>query len=96
LSRDFAEQVLRTLAATDSEFVISKETPAELLFGRAQRLVLALDRLSGAVSNEPPGAVKNPALTQLSEDVRSLADFQLPRFVEHLRSFHRTISPTKQ
>jgi hypothetical protein len=66
------------------------------LFRRAQRLVLAIDRLSAAVSNEAPGAEKNPALTQLFEDVRSRADFQAPRFVEHLRRFRATLSPTKQ
>ena len=50
LSDDLAQQLLRALAATDSEFVVSKETSADLLFRRAQRLVLALDRLSAAVS----------------------------------------------
>jgi hypothetical protein len=96
LSDDLAKQLLRTLAATDSEFVVSKETSPDLLFRRAQRLVLALDRLAAAVSSEAPGAEKNPALTQLFEDVRSRADFQAPRFVEHLRSFRATLSPTKQ
>ena len=96
LSDDLAKQLLRTLAATDSEFVVSKETSPDLLFRRAQRLVLALDRLSAAVSEEAPGAAKNPVLAQLFEDVRSRADFQAPRFVEHLRSFRATLSPTKQ
>jgi len=90
---EFAQQLLRAFAATDSEFVVSKETSADLLFRRAQRLVLALDRLSAAVSNEAPGAAKNAVLAQLFEDVRSRADFQVPRFVEHLRSFRATIKP---
>jgi Cytochrome c554 and c-prime len=94
LSDDLAKQLLRTLTATDSEFGVSKETSPNLLFRRAQRLVLALDRLSAAVSNEAPGAAKNPVLAKLFEDVRSLADFQAPRFVEHLRSFRATLSPT--
>jgi hypothetical protein len=84
---DFAHQLLRALAATDSEFVVSKETPSDLLFRRAQRLVLALDRLSDAVTHQISGTPKNPALAQLFEDVRSRADFQAPRFAEHLRSF---------
>jgi Cytochrome c554 and c-prime len=96
LSNDFAEQLLRALAATDSEFVISKETSHDLLFRRAQRLVLALDRLSNAVSSEAPGSAKNPALTQLFEDIRSRGGFQLSRFVEHLRSFRATIKPSVQ
>jgi len=87
----FAQQLLRTLAATDSEFVVSKETSADQLFRRAQRLILALDRLSVAVSNEAPSAAKNPALTQLFEDVRSLVDFQPTRFAEHLRNFRATV-----
>jgi hypothetical protein len=96
LTNDLAQQLLRTLAATDSEFVISKETSADLLFRHAQRLVLALDRLSVAVLHETPGKAKNPVLTQLFDDVRSRVDFQVPRFVEHLRSFRATLSPTKQ
>jgi hypothetical protein len=92
----FAQQLLRVLATTDSEFVVSKETSADLLFRRAQRLVLALDRLSAAVSSEPPGTAKNPALAQLFEDVRSRADFQAQRFVEHLGNFRATIKPPLQ
>jgi len=96
LSNDFAQQLLRELAATDSEFVISKETSHDLLFRRAQRLVLALGRLSNAVSSEPPGTAKDPELTQLFDDVRSRADFQAPRFVEHVRNFRATIKPSVQ
>jgi hypothetical protein len=92
-SDDFARQLLRALAATDSEFVASKETSLDLLFRRAQRLVLALDRLSVATTHEGLSAPTNPGLTQLFEDVRSRADFQVPRFVEHLRSFRATIEP---
>jgi len=91
LSDEFARQLLHALAATDSEFVASKETPPDALFRRAQRLVLALDRLSAAANSQAPGTAKNPALTQLFEDVRSHADFQAPRFAEHLRSFRATI-----
>jgi hypothetical protein len=91
LSNDIAQQLLRALAATDSEFVVSKETSPEELFRRAQRLALGLDRLSAAVTHEQPGAAKNPALTQLFEDVRSRADFQAQRFSEHLRNFRATI-----
>lgn len=90
-SDDFARQLRRALAETDSEFVVSKQTPADLLFRRAQRLVLALDRLSAAVNSELPGASKNPALTQLLEDIRSRVDFQPRRFAEHLRSFRGTV-----
>ena len=93
-SSDFAQQLLRALAATDSEFVTSKETSRDVLFRRAQRLVLALDRLSNAIAQRATAAAKNPALNQLFEDIRSGADFQAPRFVEHLRSFGATIEPS--
>jgi len=92
LSDDFAQQLLRTLAETDPEFVISKETSPDLLFRRAQRLVLALDRLSDVVNSQAPDAAKNSALNQLFEDLRSRSDFQLPRFIEHLRSFRRQLN----
>jgi len=91
LSDDLAQQFLRALAATDSEFVVSKETSPDLLFRRAQRLVLAVDRLSSAVSNQAQAAARIPALAQLFEDVRSRADFQPTRFAEHLRSFRAPI-----
>jgi hypothetical protein len=93
-SSDFAQQLLRALAATDSEFVTSKETSRDVLFRRAQRLVLALDRVSNAIGQRATAAAKNPALNQLFEDIRSGADFQTPRFVEHLRSFGATIEPS--
>jgi cytochrome c554/c'-like protein len=91
LSSDFAQQLLRTLAATDSEFVVSKETSPVVLFRRAQRLVLALDRLFAAVTREGPSAAKNPALTQLFQDVRWRADFQVARFAQHLGNFRQTL-----
>jgi Cytochrome c554 and c-prime len=95
LSSDFAQQLLRTLAATDSEFVVSKETSPVVLFRRAQRLVLALDRLSNAVISQGLGAGKNPVLAQLFEDLQSRAGFQAPRFVEHLRNFRATIQQSR-
>jgi hypothetical protein len=67
-----------------------------VLFRRAQRLVLALDRFSAAVIHQEPGVAKNPALTQLLEDIRSRADFQVPRFAEHLRIFYATIKPSSR
>jgi cytochrome c554/c'-like protein len=91
VSDNFAPQLLRALAATDSEFVASSETSRDALFRRAQRLVLALDRLSNAISHQAAPAAKNPALARLFDDLRSPADFQPPRFAEHLRSFRATI-----
>jgi hypothetical protein len=90
-SDDLAQKLFRALAATDSEFAVSKETPPDVLFRRAERLVLALDRLSSAVEKRAPGAVQKPELARLFEDLRSRSDFQAPRFAEHLASFRTTI-----
>jgi hypothetical protein len=95
LGDDLAHELLRTFAATESEFVVSKEKSPDLLFRCAQRLVLALDRLSKAVS-QASGAKKNPALAELFEDVRSRADFQASRFAEHLRNFRMTIQQSRR
>jgi Tfp pilus assembly protein FimT len=95
LSDGFAQQLLRVLTATDSEFVTSKETSPDLLFRRAQRLVLALDRLSSAVTHQASSAAKNPALAKLFEDVRSRTDFHARRFAEHLASFRAAIEQPK-
>lgn len=94
LNDDIAQQLLRTMAATDPEFVVSKETSPDELFRRAQRLVLALDRLSIALSRASPDLTRDRALNQLFDDVRSRADFQPQRFAEHLRSFRGTIRPS--
>jgi hypothetical protein len=90
-SDDLAQKLFRALAATDSEFAVSKETPPDVLFRRAERLVLALDRLSSVVEKRAPGAVQKPELARLFEDLRSRSDFQAPRFAEHLASFRTTI-----
>jgi hypothetical protein len=90
LGDDFAGQLFRALMATDSEFATSKET-SDVLFHRAQRLVLALDRLFHAVSTHTPNVTKNPALDRLFDDLKSRADFQAPMFAEHLTSFRATI-----
>lgn len=90
-SDDLAQKLLRALAATDSEFAVSKETPPDALFRRAQRLVLALDRLSSAIRRQTQVAGKNPELARLFEDLRSRSDFQALRFAEHLASFRATI-----
>jgi hypothetical protein len=91
LNDDIAQQLLREMAATDPEFIVSKETSPDELFRRAQRLVLGLDRLSIALSRASPDLTRDRALNQLFDDVRSRADFQPQRFAEHLRSFRATI-----
>jgi len=86
----FAAAALRSLISADSEFVMTRNTPMELLYRRAQRLVPALDRLSRATNHQVPAAPKTPELARLFDDVRSPADFQPAKFVADLTTF-RTI-----
>jgi len=85
-SENFAPTLLRSLAATDSEFVVSKDTT--ILFHRAERLVRALERLSIPIDGK---SAKKPDLAVLFEDVRSRENFQPMHFAEHLRSFRATL-----
>jgi Cytochrome c554 and c-prime len=90
-SDEFSAQILHSLAASDSEFVVSKEESPDLLFRHAERLILALDRLSRAVHHQPPNSATSPELVRLLADVRTRADFEAARFAEHLGSFRATI-----
>jgi hypothetical protein len=90
LSDDSARGLLQTLAAADSDFATAKNASREEMFRRAERLVLALDRLTDAVAHEPTREVKNPKLVQLFGDVRSAGDFQPAQFSEHLKNFRAT------
>lgn len=92
-NNEFAPKALGALAAADSEFVVSKEISVDVLFRRAERLVLALDRLSRAIGEQAPEAAKNPELARLFEDLKVRADFQPARFADHLASFRATIAP---
>ncbi|HXA09090.1 MAG TPA: multiheme c-type cytochrome [Chthoniobacterales bacterium] len=87
----FAATALRALASADADFVPAKNISAGLLFRRAQRLVLALDRLSRATPQQPLGAPKNSALAPLFEDLRLQADFQPAKFAADLVTFRTTI-----
>ncbi len=96
LNDESARMLLQALANTDSDFSASKNAAREEMFRSAERLVLALDRLTDAVAHDATREVKNPELIHLFEDVRSLGDFQAGRFAEHLRNFRATIGqPTR-
>lgn len=82
--------MLHELVATESEFVVSPALSAELFFCRAQRLVLALDRLSRAVDHRGPAETRNPGLATLFEDVRVKPDFQPAKFAADLATFRTT------
>lgn len=92
LGRDFALRVLERLAATDREFTRTSDIPREVLFRRAQRLVLAIERLS--VANLPAAQRDQPqtGLDTMRDDLRSPAAFDPARFAEMLAEFRRSLT----
>jgi hypothetical protein len=81
-TNDQLMSILQKLAATDSEFVSDKNS-AELFFSRAQRLTLALERLSVALKiNEKI----DKEMGLLRQDVQRHYDFDAAAFAEHLRA----------
>ena len=91
LGRAFALRVLARLAALDEEFAPAKGTPHEVLFRRAQRLVLAIERLT--IANLPPAERNQPSagLMTLRDDLRSPAAFDPERFANLLTEFRMSI-----
>jgi hypothetical protein len=77
--------MLRTLAGSDSEFNLHA---VESNFLEAQRLTLALDRLSAALNLSDK---IDHELSALREDVKRGYDFQPATFAEHLRAFARKL-----
>ena len=85
---DSIMSILRALVATDSEFVVTKETSVQTLWYRARRVVLALDSLSAAFKQNRGMPLKiDSELNLLREDVRLHENFAAGRFAEHLRAF---------
>jgi len=89
-----APTILRALAATEPDFVVSPGAEPDLLFPRASRLVLALDRLARAVAQQAPAPPIAAALAALFEDVRAQSDFQPAKFAADLTIFRETIGDT--
>ena len=88
-----AQTILTVLAATNSEFAATTGAPSEVLFQRAARLVLALDRLSRALRPAKGQSQVVPGLQALFEDVRTMANFQPEKFARDLIAFRATIKP---
>jgi hypothetical protein len=84
---DSAMSMLRALAETDSEFVVGKDRSLQELFYRSRRLVLAVDRLNNALTqNRGTPSKIDHELDQLRQDVAAYGNFDPARFVEHLRA----------
>lgn len=89
--RDRAATMLRTLAASEPDFMGSPGAGPDLLFPRASRLVLALDRLARDAAQQAPAPPITAALAALFEDVRAQPDFQPAKFAADLTIFRETI-----
>jgi hypothetical protein len=90
---DSTMAILRALAESHAEFVVTKPISAETLFYRAKRLCLALERLANALKEN--GATQigvDKELKSLREDVRLRDNFDAPRFSEHLRAFRAALT----
>jgi hypothetical protein len=84
---DALMSMLQTLASDDSELT-SKEGSTEFRFFRAQRLTLALERLSVALSMSDK---TEKELSALRHDVQRHYDFDSAAFAQHLRAFHQKL-----
>jgi hypothetical protein len=83
--------VLRALAGTEPDFVASPAPSPEHLFARANRLVLALDRLARARAQGVIAPATTAALKTLFEDVCARPDFAPAKFSADLATFHTTL-----
>ncbi|HXE42192.1 MAG TPA: hypothetical protein VN516_04120, partial [Candidatus Baltobacteraceae bacterium] len=62
---------------------------------RAERLVLALDRLVAALPEAEQTAPLKAALKKLFDDAQSLQDFKPAEFAAHLEQFQKLIPASK-
>lgn len=96
-NESLVRRLLLALASTDAEFVETSEVPLRLLARRAERLVLALDRLSNALHKEKESKpVTAPALNLLFQDVQSLEHFDAKPFAGHLRDLRLALNPASR
>ncbi len=91
-STDPSRTLLATLAASGPAFA-DTNVPRDVQARRAERLVLALDRLVGSLNADPAIASARPELNRLFDMVQSLPDFDPQRFAEALRQFDSKLPP---
>jgi hypothetical protein len=87
--------LLVALASADAEFT-GKGTENRLLGQRAKRLVLALDRLANALSQNRGMSLKiDPELNQLFQDVKTLDAFDASGFAGHLQNLRTALEQNR-
>lgn len=92
-SRETARKYLLKLAEAHTDFT-DKNTPPRIQARRAERLVLALDRLVVALSLARTDAALEARLNQLFKLVQSLPDFEPARFAGALEGFSKRLKET--
>jgi len=82
---------LGALSATSPDF---RDTAASagVQARRAERLVLALDRLTAGLDATKTNAAVNQALNKLFADAQSLPDFNPIQFANDLNTFHSSVA----
>lgn len=88
-SHDLTRQALQRLAKTHAEFADSK-TPQPTHARRAERLVLALDRLTAPL-DKPALAKLEPDLKELFALAQSLPDFAPEKFAKAMEGFAKKL-----
>jgi hypothetical protein len=88
---DMTRKVLSILGSSSPDFHDSS-VPQSQQARRAERLVLALDRLTLALPKPEQSEALNTALKKLFADAQSLPDFQPATFAEHLKEFQKVLS----
>lgn len=88
----FAETALRRLAATQADFLEPGPTQIEQAC-RAERLVLALDRLLAAAPDAHRPAGASASLDRLFKLAQSQPDFDAPAFAAELGGFAASLGP---
>ena len=87
---EFRKRILARLADSSEDFV-EKDASKSIQARRAERLVLALDRLTLALPAARTDAV-NAALNRLFAAAQSLPDFDPTQFAKDLKEFHSRVS----
>lgn len=87
--RSTARILLKLSKAGDQFFQPFK---IEIHARRAERLVLALDRLSGSLEQVRTNTAANESLSKLFADAQSMPDFDPTEFAKDLNTFHSSVA----
>lgn len=90
-SEHLTREILGSLADASDAFT-DTSIPQPIQARRAERLVLALDRLSRGLNNAATDSAVNQSLNKLFADAQSLPDFDPEEFAKDLNNFHSSVA----